>query len=623
MIANKGSGTKSVEQLESVTIRFCGDSGDGMQLAGTQFTNTSALFGNDISTLPDFPAEIRAPAGTMAGVSGFQIHFSSKDIYTPGDAVHAMVAMNPAALRSNVSDLIDGGVLILNADEFKSGGLKKAGYESNPLEDDSLKPYQVHAVKISTMNREALKDLDIGSKAVDRCKNFFALGLVYWLYGRPMEQTLDWIEQKFGKMPEIAAANSKALKSGYFYGETTETFATQYHVPKAEIAPGMYRKITGNEAIALGFVAASKLSGKSLFLGSYPITPASTILEELNRYKKFGVKTFQAEDEIAAVSSSIGAAFTGALAITSTSGPGLALKSEAISLCAMMELPMVIINIQRGGPSTGLPTKTEQSDLNIAIHGRHGECPLPVIAAQSPADCFFAAIEASRIAMTYMTPVILLSDGYIANGAEPWQVPDVSTLEPIHAPFAASVTDGELYRPYERDDRLVRPWAIPGTAGLEHRLGGLEKDDGSGNVSYDPDNHQHMTFTRAEKVEGIVRDIAPTKIMGESSGQLLVVSWGGTYGATTSAVTEAQSQGLSVSMIHLRHMNPMPADLDDIIGRFEQILVPELNMGQLRSMLAGRCRREIDGLNKIKGKPFLVSEILEKITSMVRGEVVA
>lgn len=612
---------KTVQKLESVTVRFCGDSGDGMQLAGTQFTNTSALFGNDVSTLPDFPAEIRAPVGTLAGVSGFQIRFSSAEIFTPGDEVDLLIAMNPAALKTNLNDLTKKGVLVVNQDEFSATNLKKAGYESNPLEDGSLKAYQLHAVKITSMNKQALDGSGLSAKQVDRCKNFFALGLVYWLYGRSMKPTLEWITQKFAKVVDIAEANTKALKAGYFFGETTETFAIRYEVPQAKIAPGRYRKIMGSEALALGFVTAAKLAKTQLFLGSYPITPASSFQEELNRYKNFGVKTFQAEDEIAAITSVIGASFAGAIALTCTSGPGLALKGEALGLAVIMELPMVVINVQRGGPSTGLPTKTEQSDLNIALYGRHGECPMPVIAAKSPGDCFDTAIEAVRIAVKYMTPVILLSDGYLTNGSEPWKIPKFDTLEEIKVAHPKADNGQVGFLPYKRDDNLARPWALPGTPGLEHRLGGLEKEDITGDVCYDPDNHQHMTDIRAQKVAGIAQDIPPTEISGDSQGELLVVGWGGTYGAITQAVQACQANGMPVSSIHLRHLNPLPDDLGSILDSFDKILIPEINTGQLRMLLRAKYLLDIQGLNKVKGKPFLTKEIVDKISSMILEEV--
>jgi 2-oxoglutarate ferredoxin oxidoreductase subunit alpha len=535
--------------------------------------------------------------------------------------VDVLVAMNPAALKTNLGDLIDGGVLIVNQDEFTQAGLKKARYEKSPLEDGSLKKYQLHAVKISSMNRDALKDLEVGAKAADRCKNFFALGLVYWLYGRPMEPTLEWISDKFRKMPDIGAANSKALKAGYYYGETTEAFAVRYEVPQARIEPGLYRKVTGNEALALGFAAAAKLAGKELFLASYPITPASTLLEDLSRFKAHGVKTVQAEDEIAAVTIALGASFAGALALTSTSGPGLALKSEAVSLAATVELPLVIVDIQRGGPSTGLPTKTEQADLGLAVFGRHGECPLPVIAARSPSDCFYAAIEASRIAIQFMTPVILLSDGYLANGAEPWKVPQFESLPRIVVRHPDKANTPQGFRPYLRDEHFSRPWALPGTPGLEHRLGGLEKEDVTGNVSYDPENHQHMVHMRARKVAAVAEVIAPTEVTGDPEGELVVVGWGGTYGSILSAVQICRARGLSVSFVHLRHLSPLPADLGETLRGFQRVLVPELNMGQLRRLLRAEFLLDAEGLNKIKGKPFLVSEVVDKIVQMVGKEV--
>jgi len=613
--------SKPIQELESVTIRFCGDSGDGMQLVGNQFTNTSALSGNDVSTLPDYPSEIRAPAGTLAGVSGFQLCFSSQEIFTPGDQVDVLVAMNPAGLKANLKDLGSGGVIIVNEDEFTESGLKKAGYQQNPLEDGSLQSHQIHKVKITTMNKEALLRSTLSTKAVDRCKNFFALGLAYWLYGRSLEPTLEWIIQKFAKMPEVAKANLTSLKSGYYYGETTESFATQYVVPQAKIKPGRYRKITGNEAVALGCVTAAELANRSLFLGSYPITPASNILEELSRFKNVGVKTFQAEDEIAAVVSSIGAAYTGTLAVTTTSGPGLALKSEAMSLAAMLELPLVIVNVQRGGPSTGLPTKVEQADLLMALYGRHGECPLPVLAARSPGDCFYSCLEAFRIAVKYMTPVILMTDGYLANGSEPWKVPDLSALEKIPVIHPTGMNDGDRFLPYLRDSNLSRPWAIPGTAGLEHRIGGLEKSEGTGNVSYDPDNHQRMTEIRDKKIANVKDMMPPTEILGDAEGPLLVVGWGGTYGAITTAVRECQCQGLPVSYTHLRYLHPLPPDLGDVLSRFDRILAPELNLGQLKNLLQSQYLIEVESLCKVKGMPFLASEIKGKISEMTGTKV--
>src|SRR5262245_13973583 len=534
----------SVQEIDSVTIRFAGDSGDGMQLAGTQFTNASAILGNDISTLPDFPAEIRAPAGTLAGVSGFQVHFSSHDIHTPGDRLNALVAMNPAALKTNLKDLEPGGILILNSDSFGKSDLHKAGYEVSPLEDGSLKGYRLFSAPITKLNRESVKDLKLSPREADRCKNFFAVGLIYWRYERSRDPTLRWLKAKFGKNPTVLEANTRALQAGYNYGETTEAIAVHYRVPKAKIAPGKYRKITGNEATALGLVAAAQRSGLQMLYAGYPITPASDILHQLAEYKRFGVKTLQAEDEIAAIGAAIGAAFGGALGVTGTSGPGIALKSEAIGLAVMTELPVVIIDVQRGGPSTGLPTKTEQADLLQAMFGRNGECPAAIVAPASPADCFHMAMEAVRLATSFMTPVFLLSDGYLANGAEPWQIPEVAELPDLRVRHAVE-PNGEhegrpAFLPYLRDQRLVRPWAVPGTAGLEHRIGGIEKEDVTGNISYDPANHQHMVWTRAQKIANIADDIPPLEVTGPERGDVLIVGWGGTYG---SLLTAAQRLG--------------------------------------------------------------------------------
>lgn len=608
------SDQKKVVNIKAATVRFAGDSGDGMQLAGTQLTNTSALAGNDVATFPDFPAEIRAPRGTLAGVSGFQIHFASTDIFTPGDDLDALVAMNPAALNTNVGDLDRGGILIVDKDTFEKRGLSQAGYEVSPLEDGSLDVYQLFQVPITSLTRTAVKDLGMSQKAADRCRNFFAMGLVYWLYGRDLDATLRFIDAKFGNKPDVAEANVRALKAGRNYGETTDAFISCYKVDKAKLKAGRYRNVTGNQAVAWGCIAAAKQSGKELFLGSYPITPASDILHELSKFKHFGVRTFQAEDEIAAVTSTIGAAFGGAMAITTSSGPGIALKGEALGLGMMLELPMLIINIQRGGPSTGLPTKTEQSDLMQAIFGRNGESPLPVLAPRSPSDCFDIALEAWRIAVRFMMPVMLLSDGYIANGAEPWLIPEVSTLPTIEIEHPTA--DGEDFQPYRRDERLSRPWALPGTPGLMHRLGGLEKQDGSGNVSYDPDNHQHMCELRAQKVANVAADIPEQDVEGKESGDLLVVSWGGTYGACVTAVREAQAEGLAVSHAHLRYLYPFPRNLGDLLGRFKKVLIPELNLGQLRMLIRGQFLLDASGLNKVKGKPFAVSEVLAGI----RGE---
>jgi 2-oxoglutarate ferredoxin oxidoreductase subunit alpha len=611
---------KSSHQLDEATVRFCGDSGDGMQLAGSQFTNTSALVGNDIATFPDFPAEIRAPRGTLAGVSGFQIHFSSKDIYTPGDTVDALVAMNPAALATNVGDLRTGGILIANSDAFDAKGLEQAGYKANPLEDGTLKNYRVHSVDMTKLTRAAVEGLGLSVKESDKCRNFFAMGLVFWLYDRPLEPTLRFIDEKFGRKAEVAAANTAALKAGYHYGETVEAISTQYHVPKAKLAPGKYTSIVGNTALAWGMMTAARLSGKRLFLGAYPITPASDILHELAKHKNFDVLTFQAEDEIAAMTATIGAAFAGAMSITASSGPGIALKGEGMGLAVMTELPMIVINVQRGGPSTGLPTKTEQADLFQAIFGRNGECPIPVLAASSPADCFEISQEAWRIAVRYMTPVLLLTDGYIANGSEPWRIPKYADLPKIEITHPGPPSNGDAFLPYQRDERLARPWAIPGTPGLEHRIGGLEKQDITGNVSYDPANHQHMVNTRAKKVENIANDIPPQKLDGPATGDLLVLSWGGTYGACATAVHNVQAKGKSVTHCHLRYLNPLPKELGNILSRFQKVLIPELNMGQLKMVIRARYLVDAVGLNKVQGKPFSVAEVVDKIEALLQGD---
>ncbi len=614
-----GSHQKSIQEIVGATVRFAGDSGDGMQLAGTQFTNSSAIFGNDISTLPDFPAEIRAPAGSLAGVSGFQINFSSREVRTPGDQVDALIAMNPAALKANVSDVVPGGQVIVNSDAFTKNDLNKAGYKENPLENDSLQNWNIVQVPISRINRETLAESGLSAKVIDRCKNFFALGIVYWLFGRPLDPTLNWINQKFGKNPAIADANTHALKAGFHFGETTELFQHSYKVSKAQIAPGKYRAIMGNEALALGLITASVKANRKLFYGSYPITPASDILHALSRRKNFGVITFQAEDEIAAVTASIGASFAGAIGVTGTSGPGIALKGEALGLAVMTELPLVVVNVQRGGPSTGLPTKTEQSDLFQGLYGRNGECPMAVLAPNSPGDCFNTAIEAVRIATKFMVPVLILSDGYIGNGAEPWKIPNPDDIEAIEIKKPEAGDGSEVFQPYQRDDNLARPWAIPGTPGLEHRIGGLEKADITGNVSYDPDNHQHMIETRARKVQNIARVIPPTEIQGPESGELLMIGWGGTYGSITSAGEELRGQGHSVANLHLRHLNPLPSDLEEIMKRYNRVLVPELNMGQLLALLRSTYLLDAVGLNKVKGKPFLVSEIVEKAVALLNG----
>jgi 2-oxoglutarate ferredoxin oxidoreductase subunit alpha len=608
-----------IEEIESAVIRFAGDSGDGIQLTGMQFTTTTAFAGNDLSTFPDYPAEIRAPVGTTAGVSGFQIQFSSRQVLTPGDAPDVFVAMNPAALKANLKDVKKGGMIIVNKDTFTAANLKKAGYDEtkNPLDDGSLSEFRVIPVELGRLTRNALEGMGLSATETERCKNFFALGMMYWLYDRPMESTLKWIEDKFKKNPKYVEANHKALHAGNAYAETAELFGHHYRVRKAPIKPGVYRNITGNEATALGFVAASNVSGLPLWLGSYPITPASDVLHELSKHKTFGVKTFQAEDEIAAIGSAIGAAFAGHLGLTTTSGPGVALKTEAIGLAVMTELPVVILNVQRGGPSTGLPTKTEQADLFQALYGRNGESPVPVLAAATPGDCFQMAYEACRIAVKYMTPVFLLTDGYLANGSEPWLIPDVAGLAKFGK--VALPPTGE-FKLYKRDpETMARPWPAPGTPGYEHRLGGIEKQDITGNISYDPDNHERMVRLRAAKVNKIAQDIPPTEILGEKKGKVLLVGWGGTYGAITAAVQNLQKAGKSVSSVHLRHLNPLPPDLGDIMAGFEHVIVPELNMGQLLKVLRAKYLVPATGLNKIKGQPFKVSEIEAGVEAILKG----
>ncbi len=605
----------AVEQLSDVVVRFAGDSGDGMQLTGTQFTNTSAIVGNDLSTLPDFPAEIRAPAGTLPGVSAFQVRIADFDIHTPGDVSDVLVAMNPAALKVNLGELKPGGVLILNTNEFNDRNLKKAKYESNPLEDGSLDGYQVIGVELTRQNREALAEMELDNRSRDRCKNFYALGMVYWLFSRPLENTVAWLKTKFKRRPKIAEANVKALQAGWNFCDITGVFQVRYQVEPAELPPGTYRNINGNSALSLGLVAASRRSGLPLFLGSYPITPASTVLHELARYKQFGVTTFQAEDEIAAICAVVGAAFGGSLAVTTTSGPGIALKSEAVNLAVIVELPMVICNVQRAGPSTGMPTKTEQADLLQVLFGRNGESPVPVVAAASPADCFDAVLEACRIAVRHMVPVMLLSDGYLANGAEPWRLPDVESLPDLRVEMAS---DPETFQPYARDEKtLARPWAIPGTPGLEHRVGGLSKEHLTGNISYDPENHEAMIRLRAEKVERIANDLPPLAVDGEREGDLLVVGWGSTLGALTGPVKQAQSEGHRVSRIHLRHLNPLPKDLGGILDRFDRVLLPELNSGQLAMILRARYLKDVVTFSKIQGRPFTRGEIYEKIIELL------
>jgi 2-oxoglutarate ferredoxin oxidoreductase subunit alpha len=585
-----------------------------MQLLGTQLTNTSALAGNDIATFPDFPAEIRAPRGTRAGVSGFQVQFASEEIFTPGDTLDALVVMNPAALVTNLSDLRKGGILIVNEDGFNDKEFKLAKLESNPLEANVLQEsYRIIKVPMTQLTRDAVAQFGLGVKIADRCKNFFAMGLVYWLFGRSLDPTLRFIHDKFGSKPEVSAANEAALRAGWAFGETTEAIGESYQVEAAELNPGTYRNMMGNQALAWGLMAAAKLSGKELFYGTYPITPASDILHELTRFKNFGVRTFQAEDEISAVCSAIGAAFGGSMGVTASSGPGIALKAEGMGLGMILELPLIIIDVQRGGPSTGLPTKTEQSDLLQAMFGRNGESPLPILAPRSPADCFDIAIEAWRIATECMVPVIILSDGYIANGSEPWKIVDMDSLPKIKIKHPAGADPNEPFLPYARDENLARPWAIPGTPNLTHRVGGLEKEYGTGNVSYDPANHQRMTDTRAAKVARIAERIPPQDVFGDSTGDLLVVSWGGTFGACHTAVRRCRDAGHQVSHVHLRYLNPLPANLGSLLRGFKQVVVPELNTGQLRMLLRSTYLVDCQGINKVQGKPFAVSELTEAI----------
>ena len=603
------------ETVDRAVIRFCGDSGDGMQITGSQFTNTAALFGNDLATFPDFPAEIRAPAGTLPGVSGFQVHFSSNDVYTPGDSVDVLIAMNPAALKMNIADLKPNGILIVNLDNFEDNDLRKAQVKVSPLEDHSLDAYRLFSVELTKLTRAALKELGLDTKSMDRCKNFFALGMCYWLYNRSMDLTLRWLTDKFQKKPELVAANTLAMKAGYSFCEATEAFQISYEIPPAKLAPGTYRNISGNAALALGFVAASQQAGVKLFLGSYPITPASDILHELSMYKDFGVTTFQAEDEIAAITSAIGASYAGALAITTTSGPGMALKTEALGLAVAVELPLVVCDIQRGGPSTGLPTKTEQADLLQALYGRNSEAPVPVLAPSTPGDCFWIALEASRIAIKYMVPVIILSDGYLANGAEPWKIPGVEDLPKIEVKYE---TNPVGFQPYKRNpDTLARPWAIPGTPGLEHRIGGIEKQDVTGNINYEPLNNEHMVRTRAEKVAGIAQDIPEAVPAGDSSGDLLIVAWGSTNGPITAAMNAQREKGRKIGHVHLRHLNPFPRNLGEVMKRYKKILVPEMNMGQLVMVLRAKYLVDAQSYGKIQGKPFKQSEIEEKIEELL------
>ncbi len=611
--------TKSVRTLATVTIRFAGDSGDGMQLTGTRFTHVTAQLGNDLATLPDFPAEIRAPAGSLPGVSGFQLHFADHDILTPGDAPDVLVAMNPAALKTNLGDLISGGTLILNSDAFSKGNLKKAAYETDPRGTHALDGYQVFEVPITTMTVGALEDSPLGNKDKQRAKNMFALGLMSWMYSRPTEATIDWLETKFASAPDVADANVTVFKAGYAFGETTEMFAHSYEVKPAALPPGTYRQITGNTALSYGLIAAAERADLPLFLGGYPITPASDILHELARHKDFGVRTFQAEDEIAGIGSSLGAAFAGNLAVTVTSGPGIALKAETIGLAVSVELPLLIINIQRGGPSTGLPTKTEQSDLLQAMFGRNGEAPVPIVAPANPGDCFDIAIEAARIALTYRTPVFILSDGYLANGAEPWRIPSVDDLPDLRPLVDFATANGADFQPFARDpDTLARPWAIPGTAGLEHRIGGLEKAEHTGNISYDPDNHHRMTEVRQAKIDGIAASIPPLAVDDDGAGdeaRVLILGWGSTYGPIRAAVRRVRSRGLKVARAHLRHLNPFPANTGEVLRRYDRILVPEMNMGQLRLLLRSAYLVDVQGIHQVTGLPFTSQGLEEKIVA--------
>ncbi|HEY4726993.1 MAG TPA: 2-oxoacid:acceptor oxidoreductase subunit alpha [Actinomycetes bacterium] len=610
--------TKPVQVLDRVTIRFAGDSGDGMQLTGDRFTSETAAFGNDLSTLPDFPAEIRAPAGSIPGVSGFQLHFADHDILTPGDAPDVLVAMNPAALKANLGDLPKGATLIVNTDAFTPRNLDKAGYASNPLEDGSLADHQVHEVALTSMTLEALREFDISKKEAERAKNMFALGLMSWLYHRPTEATVAFLEKKFAARPLIAKANVTAFKAGWNFGETTEAFAVSYEVKPARLRPGTYRNISGNLALAYGLIAASRLSGLPLFLGAYPITPASDILHELSRHKAFGVRTFQAEDEIAGVGAALGAAFGGSLGVTTSSGPGIALKAETIGLAVSLELPLLVIDIQRSGPSTGMPTKTEQADLLQVLYGRNGEAPVPVVAACTPSDCFSAAVEAARIALRYRTPVVLLSDGYLANGSEPWLLPDVASLPDISVPFATEPNHQGDFWPYLRDEAtLARPWAVPGTPGLEHRIGGLEKADGTGNISYDPENHDRMINLRAAKVAGIANDIPRLEVDHQDGSRLLVLGWGSTYGPIGAAVRRVRASGARVSVAHLRHLNPFPANLGEVLAAYDKVLIPEMNLGQLRMLVRARYLVDAVGYNKVRGLPFKAEELADAIIGLL------
>ncbi len=610
---------KNKVQVETVTIRFVGDSGDGMQLTGTEFTKANAIAGNDLATFPDYPAEIRAPAGSLAGVSGYQVNFGSREIHTPGDAPDVLVAMNPAALKTNLPDLKTGGMLIVNTGAFTESNLEKAGYKSNPLDDAAVKQnYKIFPLDMNKLAEHALEGSGLSSKEIARCKNYLALGVMYWLYSRPSEPQLENIAKKFAKKPELAAANQKVFKAGYAYGETSEVFFQRYEVPASKLAPGTYRNLTGNAGAALGFATVAQMTGRQVFLGSYPITPATEILQEMSYFKEHGVVTYQAEDEIAGVGSAIGASFAGALGVTTTSGPGLALKSEMIGLAVIAELPLVIVNVQRGGPSTGMPTKTEQSDLLIALFGRHGEAPLPVLAAQSPSDCFYGAMEAMKIAVKWMTPVIFLTDGYLANGSEPFRIPDPSELPKVEPKYQTQPNYEGAYMPYLRDDKLIRPWAIPGTPGLEHRIGGLEKDSMSGMVSYDGMNHERMVKTRAQKIRNVVEDVPDVEVFGATSGDVLLLSWGGTYGSVHAAAEELVHQGKKVGHVHLRWLNPLPKNLGKVLEGFKKVLVPEVNDGQLAFYLRGKFPG-LDPLqyNRINGKPIKIADLVAKTLELL------
>src|SRR5512138_770266 len=619
LMSTQTATSKSKVQVETVTIRFVGDSGDGMQLTGTEFTKANALAGNDLATFPDYPAEIRAPAGSLSGVSGYQINFGSREIHTPGDAPDVLVAMNPAALKTNLADLKTGGMLIVNTGAFNESNLEKAGYKSNPLDDAALKQnYKIFPVDMNKLAELALEGSGLSSKEIARCKNYLALGLMYWMYSRPAEAQLDSIAKKFAKKPEIAEANQKVFKAGYAYGDTSEVFFQRYEVPASKLAPGTYRNMTGNYATALGFAAVALQTGRQVFLGSYPITPATEILQEMSYFKQHGVVTFQAEDEIAGIGSAIGASFAGALGCTTTSGPGLALKAEMMGLAVIAELPLVVVDVQRGGPSTGMPTKTEQSDLLIALYGRHGEAPLPIIAAQSPSDCFYAAMEAMKIAVKWMTPVVLLTDGYLANGSEPFLIPDPGSLPKLDVKYQTEPNHQGQYMPYLRDERLIRPWAIPGTPGLEHRVGGLEKDSLTGMVSYDGMNHEHMVRIRAQKIRNVVEDVPDVKVDGPESGDVLLVSWGGTYGSVRTAGEALRAEGKAVGHVHLRWLNPLPKNLGEVLKRFKKVLVPEVNDGQLAFYLRGSFPG-VDPVShsRINGKPLRVSELVEKVHQLL------